>query len=58
VQDNSIKDPECPEQRDVSAEPNIPGLMWPTRKSKSQAETVLMTLNAIEMRRNQGVKKQ
>jgi len=56
-QDNSIEDPECPEQRDVSAASNVPGLIRPTRKSKRQAEHVLMTVNAIETRRNQGVKK-
>jgi len=56
-QDNSIEDPECPEQRDVSAAPNVPGLIRPTQKSKRQAEKVLMTVNAIETRRNKGVKK-
>jgi len=55
--DNNIEDPECPEQRDVSATPNVPGLIRPTQKSKNQAEKVLMTVNAIEMRRNTGVKK-
>jgi len=53
-QDNSIKDLECPEQRDVSAAPTVPGLIWPTRKSKRQAEKLLMTVNAIETRRNKG----
>jgi len=33
-QNNGIKDPECPEQHDMSASPNVPGLVWPTRKSK------------------------
>jgi len=56
-QDNSIEDLECPEQRDVSATPNVPGLIRPTRKSERQAEKVLMTVNAIETRRNKGVKK-
>jgi len=32
--DNSIEDPQCPEQRDVSASPNVPGMIRPTRKSK------------------------
>jgi hypothetical protein len=31
---NGIEDPECPEQQDVSAAPNLPGLVWPTRNSK------------------------
>jgi len=30
---NGIKDPECPEQRDESATPNVPALIQPTRKS-------------------------
>jgi len=54
---NSIEDPDCREQQDVSTAPNVPGLIWPTWKSKSQAEQVLVTVNAIETRRNKGVKK-
>jgi len=54
---NGIDDPECPEQLHVSAAPNVPGLVWPTRKSKRQAPKVLVMVNAIEMRRNKGVKK-
>jgi hypothetical protein len=54
---NCIEDPECPEQQDVSAAPNLPGLVRPTRKSKRQAEKVLVTVNAVEMRRNNGGKK-
>jgi len=55
-QDNRIEDPECLQQREVSAAPNVPGLIRPTPQSKRQAEKVLMTVNAIEMRRNEGVK--
>jgi len=54
---NGIKDTECPEHQDVSAAPNVPGLVRPTRKSKRQAEKVLMTVNAVETRRNKGGKK-
>jgi len=54
---NCIEDPECPEQQDVSAEPNVPGLVQPTRKSKRQAEKVLVTVNSVETRRNKGGKK-
>jgi len=54
---NGIEDPECPEQQDVSAAPNVPGLVWLTRKSKRQAEKVLVTVNAVETRRNKGGKK-
>jgi len=57
AQDLSIEDSECPEQRDVSSSPNIPRLIGPERTSKRQAEKVLVTVNAIETRRNKGVKK-
>jgi len=56
-QDNSIKGREYPEQRDVSAAPNDPRLIRPTQKSKRHGETVLVTVNANETRRNMGVKK-
>jgi len=54
---NCIEDPECPEQQDVSTARNVPGLVWPTRKSKRQAEKVLVTVNAAETRRNKEGKK-
>jgi len=54
--DNSIEHPECPAQRDVSTTPNVPGLIRPTQKSKRHAEKMLVTVNAIETRRNKGVK--
>ena len=56
-QDNGIEDPEYPVERDVSAAPSVPGLIGPTRMSKSKAEKLLMTVNSIETRRNDGVKK-
>jgi len=56
-QDNDNEDPECPEQRDVRALPNVPGLIRPTRKSKTQAGKVLMTVTAIERGRNKRVQK-
>jgi len=55
--DNAIDFPECPEQQGVSPTSNVPWLILPTRKSMRQAETVLVTVNAIETRRNQGVQK-
>jgi len=55
--DNAIDFPECPEQQGVSPTSNVPWLILPTRKSMRQAEKVLVTVNAIETRRNQGVKK-
>jgi len=54
---NGIEDLECPEQPNLSTAPNVPGLVQPTRKSKRQAEKVLVTVHPIETRRNKGVKK-
>jgi len=51
---NGIEDPECPVQQVVSAAPNEPGLVWPTRKSNSQAEKVLVTVNAVGIWRKKG----
>jgi hypothetical protein len=52
---NSIEDSESSLQWEVSATPNVPGLIWPTRKSKRQAEKVLVKVTAIETRRNKGL---
>jgi hypothetical protein len=54
---NGIKDPEYPEQQDVSAAPNVPRLVRPTRMSKRQDEKVFLTVNAVETQRNNGGKK-
>jgi len=54
---NRIEDPECPEQQDVSAAPNVPGLVRPTRTLKRQPAKVSMTVNAAETRRNIGGRK-
>jgi len=56
-QDKCIKDSESPAQPNVNAAPNVPRFIRPTRKSKSQADKVLLTVNAMEMRKNQGIKK-
>jgi hypothetical protein len=56
-QDNGIEDTECPEQQDASVTPNIPVFIRPTRKSKWQADQMLMMVNVIETRRNKGVKR-
>jgi len=48
---------ECQEQQDVCATPNVPGLVGSKRKSTRDAEKVLVTVNAVEMRRNTGGKK-
>jgi len=55
---NGIEDLECPAQWNVTAPPNYPRLIWPALKSKRQVEKVFVTVNAIETRRNKGVKKQ
>jgi len=57
VANTSNEVPECPEQQDVSAAPNVPREIQPTRKSKRQAEKVLVTVSAIETERHKGVKK-
>jgi len=54
---NGIEDPECPEHQDISAAPNALRVVWPTWNLKIQAETVLVTVKAIETRRNKGVKR-
>jgi hypothetical protein len=54
---NWIDDPQCAEPQDVSAAPNVPGLVKPTRTSKRKAEKVLVTVNEVETRRNKGGKR-
>jgi len=53
-----IKDPEWPEQHDVSAAPIVPGLFRPTQKSQRQAAKTLVIVYAVETMRSHGVKKQ
>jgi len=53
-QNNGSEDPECPEQQDLSAAPNAPRLVRPTRKSKRQAEKLFVTVTAAETQRNRG----
>jgi len=45
------------EVRNVSAAPNVPGLIGPIRQSKKKVEKALLTVNIMEMRRNKGIKK-
>jgi hypothetical protein len=56
-QEDSIDDPECPEQRDLSTALTDPGLIRLTLKLERQDETVLVMGNAIETRRIHSVKK-
>jgi len=55
-QKNGFEDPECPEQQDVSATPNVPRSVRPIQKSKREGEMVQLIVNAIETRRNNRVK--
>jgi hypothetical protein len=57
MQNNGIKDPEYPEQWEVSAAPTVHRLVRPTPKLKRLAENVFVIVNAIEMRRNKGLRK-
>ena len=41
----------------MSAVPNVPGLVWPTLRSRRQAEMTMVMVNALEMKRNKGFKK-
>ena len=54
--DNSIQNPKSAEQQNVSATSNVPVLIQPTSKSKKQTKKGLMSVNAMEMRRNNGNK--
>jgi hypothetical protein len=54
---NCIDDPKCPERQNLSAAPNVRGLVQPTRKSERQAAKVLVTVNAVETQRKKGRKK-
>jgi hypothetical protein len=49
---NGIDHPEFPHQQDVSAAPNVPELVCPTRILMRLAEMVLLTVNAVETQRN------
>jgi len=55
--DDNIEGPQCPEQWDVSTTPNVAGLIRRTRKSKRQAEEVVVMVNEKETRRNNAAKK-
>jgi len=49
---NGIEDLHCPDRQDVSAMPDLPGLVRPTRKSKRHAEKLFVMVNVVETRRN------
>lgn len=56
--DNCYKDLEYPQQREVCAAPNVPGLIRPTSWSKPKPENRCLMVSAIATRRNKGNKKQ
>jgi len=55
--ENSSEVSQTLEVRNVSAAPNVPGLIRPIRQSKKKVEKALVTVNVMEMRRNKGIKK-
>jgi len=55
--DNCSEVSETLEVRNVSAAPNVPGLIRPIRQSNKKVENALLTVNIMETRRNKGIKK-
>jgi hypothetical protein len=55
--DNGSEVSETLEVRNVTAAPNVPGLIRPTQQSKKKVDKALVTVNIIETRRNKGIKK-
>jgi len=54
--DNGSEESETPELRNVRAAPNVAGLIQPILRSKNKVEKVLLTVNIMAMRTNQGIK--
>jgi hypothetical protein len=57
VLDTSVRDSEPQGQGDVSAAPDVPGLILPTLRSKKWADMVLIMVGTMETRRNKVIKK-
>jgi len=55
--DNSSEESETMELPNVSAAPNVPGLIQPIVPSMKKVEKALLTVNIMEMRRDKGIKK-
>jgi len=53
--DNGGEDSDTPEERNVSAAPNVPRLIRPIRRSKMMAEEALMMVNTMETKRSTGI---
>jgi hypothetical protein len=56
-QDNGSEVSQSLEVQNVSAAPNLPGLIRPIQQSKKKVEKALVTVNIMETRRNKGIKK-
>jgi hypothetical protein len=54
--DNGSEVSETLEVRNVSAAPNIPGLIRPIRQSKKKGGMAVLTVNIMETSRNKGIK--
>jgi hypothetical protein len=55
--DNGSEVSETLEVRNVSAAPNVPGLIRAISQSKRKVDKALVTVNIMETRRNKGIKK-
>jgi len=55
--DNGSEVSETMQVRNVSAAPNVPGLIPPIRQSKKKVGKALVTVNMMERRRNHAIKK-
>jgi len=55
--DDCSENSETPEQRNVSATQNVPGLIPPIWQLKKKSQKALMMVNIMETRRNKGIKK-
>ena len=56
--EKASEDSETPEVQNVSAAPNVPGLIRPIRQSRKKVEKELLTVNIMETRRSKGIKKE
>lgn len=57
-QNNDTEDPESTQEWDVSPAPNVSRMIPLWRRSKTKADMVLMTVNTMEAKKNEGNKKQ
>jgi hypothetical protein len=55
---DGLENEESPEKREVSAAPNVLGLIQPTRKSNTTSEAGWLNVNSMEMRMIIGNRKQ